>query len=74
MGKQSNGTPRCKCKECGKTFQREYLSNGATPATKAMIKKMSLNGSGIRDIARVLDISTNTVLAVLKKQKNSSQT
>jgi len=56
MGKQANGTPRCKCKKCGRTFQREYLSNGAKLETKQMIVKMSLNGSGIRDIARVLDI------------------
>ncbi|MDR2203772.1 MAG: hypothetical protein LBE76_05695, partial [Nitrososphaerota archaeon] len=30
---------------------------------------MSLNGSGICDISRVLGISQNTVIAVLKKQK-----
>ncbi|MDR0460811.1 MAG: hypothetical protein LBH62_05190 [Nitrososphaerota archaeon] len=39
-----------------------------------MIIKMSLNGSGIRDIARVLGVSINTVLSVLKKQKNSKLT
>ncbi|MDR0460043.1 MAG: hypothetical protein LBH62_01190 [Nitrososphaerota archaeon] len=39
-----------------------------------MIIKMSLNGSGIRDIARVLGVSINTVLSVLKKQKNSKPT
>jgi len=73
-GKQANGTPRCKCNECGKTFQTEYLSHGATPATKQLIVKMSLNGSGIRDTSRVLGVSQNTVIAVLKKQKKSSQT
>jgi len=74
MGKQANGTPQCKCKRCGRTFQREYLNNGAKPETKQMIVKMSLNGSGIRDIARVLDISQNTAISVLKKPKNSLQT
>ena len=73
-GKQMNGTPRCKCKGCGKTFQKEYLSNGARPETKVLIVKMSLNGSGIRDISRVLDVSQNTVIGTLKKQKNCSQT
>ena len=68
-GKQANGTPRCKCKNCDKYFQSSYASNGATPSTKEMITKMSLNGSGIRDIARVLEISSNTVLSVLKKTK-----
>ncbi|MCL2287725.1 MAG: IS1-like element transposase, partial [Candidatus Bathyarchaeota archaeon] len=74
MGKQTNGTPRCKCNTCKKTFQTQYTNNGATPQTKQMIIKMSLNGSGIRDISRVLDISQNTVMSVLKKQKNTKQT
>ena len=69
MGKQANGTPRCKCKKCGKTFQTEYVSNGAKPEVKAMIKKMAINGSGIRDTARVLGVSCNTVISVLKKRK-----
>ena len=68
-GKQANGTPRCKCKKCGKTFQTEYISQGAKPETKLLIAKMSLNGSGIRDISRVLGVSQNTVLSTLKKLK-----
>jgi len=75
MGKQpTNKTPRCKYNSCEKTFQTTYKNNGATPQTKQMIIKMSLNDSGIRDIARVLDISSNTVLSVLKKQKNTKPT
>ena len=38
-----------------------------------MVVNMSVNGSGIRDISRVLEISQNTVIAVLKKQKKSLQ-
>jgi transposase-like protein len=68
-GTQKNGNRRLKCKDCGKTFQSEYAYNGAKPETKLMIIKMSLNGSGIRDISRVLEISPNTVLDVLKKLK-----
>ena len=74
MGYQKNGTPRCKCKDCGKTFQLYYVNNGAKPETKKMIVKMSINGSGIRDTARVLGISKDTVMSVLKKLKNCSQT
>ena len=70
-GKQSNGTPRCKCKKCGKTFQTEYLNVGSKPEIKQMIIKLSLNGSGIRDISRVLGVDKNTVMSVLKKQKKS---
>jgi len=68
-GTQSNGRQRLRCRECGKTFQSDYSYNGALVETKLMIVKMSLNGSGIRDIARVLEISPNTVLDVLKKLK-----
>ncbi|MDR2719260.1 MAG: helix-turn-helix domain-containing protein, partial [Nitrososphaerota archaeon] len=66
--------PRCKCNSCKKTFQTTYKNTGATPQTKQQIIKMSLNGSGIRDTARVLNISTNTVLSVLKKHKPSKPT
>ena len=69
FGKQSNGTPRCKCKKCERTFQLEYVSGGALPETKKLIIKMSLNGIGIRDISRVLGVDKNTVVAVLKKLK-----
>ncbi|MDR2203461.1 MAG: transposase, partial [Nitrososphaerota archaeon] len=68
-GKHSNGKQRLKCKKCVKIFQEEYSNHGATPQTKLLIVKMSLNGSGICDISRVLNISTNTTLSVLKKQK-----
>jgi len=39
-----------------------------------MIVKMSVNGSGMSDIARVLDISENTVASTLKKLKKNSLT
>ena len=48
-------------------------NKGSKPETKKMVVKMSVNGSGIRDISRVLGISQNTVIAVLKKQKKSLQ-
>ncbi|MDR1993158.1 MAG: hypothetical protein LBQ98_06675 [Nitrososphaerota archaeon] len=57
-----------------KTFQSQYTNKGALPQTKLLIVKMATNGSGIRDTARVLDISPNTVLKVLKKQKTTKQT
>ena len=66
-GKQSGGKQRYKCKKCGKTFQLHYQYNASKPETKKMIIKMSLNGSGIRDISRVLEVDKNTVIAILKK-------
>ena len=69
FGHQANGTPRCKCKKCRKTFQTEYMSHAAKPEIKLLITKMSLNGSGVRDISRVLSVDKNTVMSVLKKLK-----
>ena len=68
-GTQANGRQRLLCKNCGKSFQSEYTNEGAKLETKFTIIKMSVNGSGIRDISRVLGISPNTVLDVLKKLK-----
>jgi transposase-like protein len=39
---------------------------------KRQIIDLTLNGSGIRDTARVLRISTDTVIHELKKKKGSS--
>ena len=73
-GTQASGRQRLICKDCGKSFQNEYTSEGAKPETKLMVIKMSLNGSGIRDISRVLGISPNTTIDVLKKLKIFSST
>jgi len=40
---------------------------------KQQIVDMALNGSGIRDTARVLHVSTNTVIKELKKAPISSK-
>ena len=71
MSKQVNEKPQYKHKTCDKTFQTQHKNNKAKPQTKQQILKMTTNGSGIRDIAHVLNISTNTVMSVLKKQKIS---
>ena len=64
---------RCRDKAClGKTFLLEYSDLGRLPEIKERIIDMSINGSGIRDIARVLKISPSTVIEELKK-RNSDQ-
>jgi transposase-like protein len=68
-----NGKQRYQCKnqECGhKTFYGEYTNNACNPAIKSQIVKMSVDGSGIRTISRVLGISTDTVISELKKKKS----
>jgi hypothetical protein len=49
-------------------FQLDLLYKGRAPAIKEQIVDMSLNGSGIRDTARVLQISPTTVINALKKR------
>ncbi len=50
-----------------RTFILNHSHLGRTKEVKQKIVSMSHNGSGIRDIARVLNISTTTVIKELKK-------
>ena len=69
-GKASNGKERFRCQQsagCGRTFLQTYAYPGCLPTVKRQIVEMTLNGSGERDIARVLQIGPNMVLKELKK-------
>ena len=70
-GKTENGKQRYLCQnlECSvKTFILDYDYNGYLPEVKNQIIEMAINGSGVRDTARVLDISPTTVINELKKR------
>jgi len=68
VNKQKKQRYLCKNQECEKeTFILEYSDLGRQEDTKEKIIEMAINGSGIRDTARVLKISTTTVLNELKK-------
>jgi transposase-like protein len=74
FGKNRQGKQRYRCQNasCEKeTFILEYKNKGYLPEVKKQIIEMTLNGSGIRDIARVLKISINTILSELKKRKKN---
>ena len=59
---------RCKNPKCKtSTFILDYTYNACVPGIKQMILDMTMNGSGIRDISRVLSISKDTVLSEIKK-------
>lgn len=69
-GKQPNGAQRYRCRnaDCQRTiFQLDYSDKGRLPEVKRQVVDMALNGSGVRDTARVLRISTDTVINELKK-------
>jgi insertion element IS1 protein InsB len=70
-GKTKAGQQRYKCQnvDCPHySFQLDLVYKGRAPAIKEQIVDMSLNGSGIRDTARVLKISPTTVIDALKKK------
>jgi insertion element IS1 protein InsB len=45
----------------------DYTYQGCRPEIRFLILKMTLNSSGIRDISRVLAISTNTILKAIRQ-------
>ena len=66
-GRSRNGTQRWRCNSCNRSFQLDYRYHAHQPGVKEKIVELTLNSSGIRDIGRLLKISTNTVLSELKK-------
>jgi len=62
---------RCQNSECERsTFIQEYSYAAYGTQVKQQISKMAIKGSGIRDTARVLGISTTTVMKTLKKKSS----
>ena len=71
-GRKANGTQRYRChnRDGPRTiFLIQYQDKGRLPAVKQPIVDMTLNGSGVRDIVRVLLVSSATVIDVLKKKE-----
>ena len=70
-GKQVNGAQRYRCQKdrfARRIFLLQYQDRGRVPEICRRVVDLALNGSGIRDTARVLRISPTTVIAVLKKR------
>jgi len=69
-GKSNEGKQRYRCRnsDCARaSFILDYTYRGYLPEVKQQISDMAMNGSGIRDTARVLKISPTTVIEELKK-------
>jgi transposase-like protein len=76
-GKPRPGKQRSRCREqrcAGRTFLLEYTYAGHSPEVKQQIVDRAMNASGIRDTARVLHVSTNTVMTELKQRNLRSST
>jgi transposase-like protein len=60
---------RCQNTDCPhQSFLLKSAYKGRLPEIKEQIIDMAFNGNGIRDTARVLGISTDTVINELKKR------
>ena len=74
-GKTKTGKQRYAChnEECPyKTFTIEpHNYPGRRKEVKEQIIDMALNGSGVRDTARVLQVSPATVIKEIKKKKKN---
>ena len=69
-GKQANGAQRYQCQNdrCARRiFLLQYQDRGRVPEVRRQVVDMVINGSGIRDTARVLRISPTTVIATLQR-------
>ena len=74
-GKSPVGKQRYRCQNADCPYRTFVLSQfvlsqtypGRTRQVKQQIVEMTLNGSGVRDIARVLHVSPTTVIQELKK-------
>lgn len=67
-GKQNNGEQRYKCKGCGKTQLNNYIRQAySNQGLNSWVARMVKEGCGIRGMARVLKISTNTIINRIKQ-------
>jgi len=70
-GKSKEGKQRFLCHsrndECS-TFILNYTNRTRLPSVKKQMVEMSLNDSGVRDICRVLKVSSRTVIKHIKRQ------
>ena len=74
-GKQPNGSQRYQCQNdrCDRRiFLLQYQHRGRALEIRRQVIAMAINGSGIRDTARVLRISPTTVIAILKKNRSAA--
>ncbi len=56
------------CTACCRQFITDYTYRGCRSFVRELVVPMTMNSSGIRDIARVLGISPTTVLKVLRER------
>ena len=66
-GKTREGKQRFRCRDCRKTHIENYSYKGYNPNLNQNIIALTKEGVGIRGTARLLRISTTTLIARIKK-------
>jgi transposase-like protein len=69
-GRTADGRQGYRCTACRRRFHLHYQHTACQAGTADKIEALALNSSGIRDTARVLGISPQTVMAHLKKRSS----
>jgi len=67
-GTTANRKQKYRCLDCRRQFITSYTYQGCIKFVRDLVVPMTLNSSGIRDISRVLRVSTNTVLKTLRER------
>ncbi len=73
-GYTKGGNQRLRCPNCKRTRVQKYMYKAYTPLLNEQIIKPTKEGLGIRSTARVLQISTTTLLRRLLKIANNIPT
>jgi insertion element IS1 protein InsB len=55
------------CKDCRRQLIRDYANLGCIKAVRDLVVPLTINGARIRDIERLLFLSTNTILKTLRE-------
>ncbi|PRY03359.1 IS1 family transposase [Pontibacter ummariensis] len=72
-GVKRTGKQNFLCRSCGKQFQFFYQKPGCRPAVKALVLRLLVRNSGIRDIEQVTGGHRQTVLRWLNQKAESCQ-
>ena len=60
----------CNNPECPRiSFIEDYTNKGSDPEVRRQVLRMAVDGNGTRATGRILNISKDTVTAILKKTK-----
>ncbi len=67
-GTTANRKQKYRCQECGRQFITNYTYRGCLSLLRDLVVPMTMTSSGIRDIARVLSMSTQTVMKTIRER------